>query len=165
MAELISKMLDQHYSTEVVTHGMWAVRRLRSLLPDIIIVEVEVPGDGIRLAELVGISPKFNTVPLILTCAAPTADMAMRARNAVVMRCRNCGEVRRLNGRCYLVIYRGLVPQIPLLSGMAPQHLTSPGFLLFNPPVGGIELPHQWHPALHIPSERIIFPSTCVLAS
>ena len=82
LATLISKMLSKHYGTDMAADGMKAVTKLREVSPDVIVVEVDVPGGGIKLAELVGISPKYNNIPVILMSANPTPDMIIRAKNA-----------------------------------------------------------------------------------
>ena len=82
VGNLISEMLVGKYSTEVATDGLKAVNKLRELLPDAMVVEVDIPGSGFKLTELVGMSPKYNTVPIILTSAYQTPDMVTRAQNA-----------------------------------------------------------------------------------
>ena len=47
-----------------------------------IVADVNVQGSGIRLAELVGISPELNHIPVILASANPTAETILKARNA-----------------------------------------------------------------------------------
>ena len=49
-----------------------------------IVADVNVQGSGIRLAELVGISPELNHIPVILTSANPTAETILKARIVVV---------------------------------------------------------------------------------
>lgn len=82
LANLIVRMLGDTYQTEVVTHGLWAFRKMRKGLPDVVVVDVRVPGNGIRLAELIGMSPELKDVPVILTGANPQPDIVLRARNA-----------------------------------------------------------------------------------
>ena len=82
IADLISKMLADQYRTEVVTHGMWAFNKLQKNPPDAMVVDIDIPGNGLRLTELVGISPEFNTVPIILMSVKPTSDIIRRAKNA-----------------------------------------------------------------------------------
>jgi len=82
LANLIVRMLGDTYQTQVVTHGLWAFRKMRKGLPDVVVVDVGVPGNGIRLAELIGISPELKDVPVILTGANPQPDIVLRARNA-----------------------------------------------------------------------------------
>ena len=82
IAILISQMLVQKYSTDVATDGLNAVKKLQELLPAVIVADVNIPGDGISLAELVGISPKYHTVPVILMSSNPSPDVVIRARNA-----------------------------------------------------------------------------------
>ena len=82
IAGLISKMLVREYSTDVVSDGIKAVDKLRKLLPSVLVVDAEIPGNGIALTELVGISPKFHSIPVILTSANPSSQMVIKARNA-----------------------------------------------------------------------------------
>ncbi len=82
LSGLIAKMIGSDYSTDVAHDGLGAVQKLRELLPEAIIVEVDIPGNGIKLTELVGINPKYSSVPIILTAANPSPDMIIRAKNA-----------------------------------------------------------------------------------
>ena len=82
LASLISKMLVGKYSTDVATDGLKAVSKLRELLPDLLVVDVDIPGSGVKLTELVGISPKYQAVPVILMSGKTTTDMVVRAQNA-----------------------------------------------------------------------------------
>jgi CheY-like chemotaxis protein len=82
LSGLISQMLAGEYSTDVAHNGVNAVRKLRELLPHAIVVEVDIPGDGIKLAELLGVNPKYSGVPIILTAANPSPDMIIRSKNA-----------------------------------------------------------------------------------
>lgn len=82
LSGLIQKMLTKDYATDVALTGMNAVDKLRQLLPDVIVVEADVPGGGFKLAELVGLSPKYRGIPVILMSGNPTPDMVLRARNA-----------------------------------------------------------------------------------
>ena len=82
MAALISRMLVENYSADVATDGLKAVQKLRTLLPSVIVADTDVPGSGLRLAELVGMSPKYRGIPIILTSARPSPDIVIKARNA-----------------------------------------------------------------------------------
>ena len=82
LSGLIAKMIGSDYSTDVAHDGLGAVQKLRELLPGAIIVEVDIPGNGIKLTELVGVNPKYSKIPIILTAANPSPDMIIRAKNA-----------------------------------------------------------------------------------
>ena len=83
LGNLIVKMLKQEYfNADLASDGLKALSKLRTQKPEIIVADAAVPGGGIKLAELVGISPKYKNVPVILTSANPTPDMIIRARNA-----------------------------------------------------------------------------------
>ena len=82
LSGLIAKMIGSDYSTDVAHDGLGAVQKLRELLPGAIIVEVDIPGNGIKLTELVGVNPKYSKIPIILTAANPFPDMIIRAKNA-----------------------------------------------------------------------------------
>ena len=83
-SELICKMISSKFATASVADGLTAVREIQESNPDVIVVEMSVPGKGIRLAELVGLSPKFNHIPVILTSTDPSVDIVMKARDAGV---------------------------------------------------------------------------------
>ncbi|MBI2950882.1 HDOD domain-containing protein [bacterium] len=83
-SDLICKMLSGKYQTTVATDGLQAVRALKESPPDVIVVEMSIPGSGLRLAELVGISPKFNHIPVVLTSANPSMDIVLKAKDAGV---------------------------------------------------------------------------------
>ncbi len=81
---LIAKMLPASYETDTVSDGMQAIKKLRSSKPELIVVEQDIPGNGIKLAELVGMSPKYSGIPIILVSANPSSDTIIRSRNAGV---------------------------------------------------------------------------------
>lgn len=82
LSGLISKMLAGDFSTDVAHNGLNAVQKLREILPHAIVVEVDIPGNGIKLTELLGVNPKYSGVPIILTAANPSPDMIIRSKNA-----------------------------------------------------------------------------------
>ena len=80
---LIVKMLQKdQLGSELVTDGLKAITKLRTFAPDVIVADVNIPGGGLRLAELVGMNPRLQNVPVILMSANPTPDIVIRARNA-----------------------------------------------------------------------------------
>lgn len=83
LGSLILKMLTQdQLGSELATDGLKAITKLRSFAPDLIVADVNIPGGGIRLAELVAMNPRLQNVPVILMSANPTPDIVIRARNA-----------------------------------------------------------------------------------
>lgn len=83
-ARLIVKMLESKCRAECAFDGGEAVRKLRASMPDVLLIEQNVPGGGLRLAELVGMNPDYAGVPVILTSARPSPDIIIQARNAGV---------------------------------------------------------------------------------
>lgn len=83
-SDLICKMLSGKYQTLVAPDGLQAVRALRETSPDVIVVEMGIPGNGLRLAELVGMSPKYSHIPVVLTSATPSLDIVLKAKEAGV---------------------------------------------------------------------------------
>ena len=81
---LISKMLAGNYETDTAPDGLQAIKKLRSATPDVLVVDQDIPGNGIRLAELVGLNPKYERLAIILTSGRPSPDTIIRARNAGV---------------------------------------------------------------------------------
>jgi len=58
LARLIAMMFKDE-PTEVAFDGATALDKISDSPPDVIIADVDVPGSGIRLAEIVGISPEY----------------------------------------------------------------------------------------------------------
>jgi putative nucleotidyltransferase with HDIG domain len=81
-ASMISKMLVRSYHTEVVHRGVEAFERIQDRLPDIIVADMDIPVGGLELAELVSMSPEYNSVPIILMSSKSTPDTVIRARRA-----------------------------------------------------------------------------------
>lgn len=79
-SSLIMKMLAGRYDSDTASDGPTAINKLRETPPDVLVAEESV--GGIRLAELVGMSDKFNHIPIILTSAKPSPDSIIRSRNA-----------------------------------------------------------------------------------
>ncbi len=83
LGSLILKMLHKdQLGSELATDGLKAITKLRTFAPDLIVADVNIPGGGIRLAELVAMNPRLQNVPVILMSANPTPDIVIRARNA-----------------------------------------------------------------------------------
>jgi putative nucleotidyltransferase with HDIG domain len=81
---LICKMLPGRYESLVAGDGLQAVQALKEHPPDVMVVEMAIPGNGLRLAELVGMSPKYNHIPVVLTSASPSLDIVLKAKEAGV---------------------------------------------------------------------------------
>ncbi|MBT3604743.1 MAG: HDOD domain-containing protein [Candidatus Latescibacteria bacterium] len=81
---LISKMLSSKFAPTTAKDGMEAIGYLRSNRPDLLIVEESIPGDGLRFCELMGMSPNFADLPIILLSVSPSPDGILRARAAGV---------------------------------------------------------------------------------
>ena len=81
---LIAKMLSGTFVTYTATDGLQAIQHLQETPPDLVLIEQSIPGDGLRLAELIGMSSAFDNLPIILMSVTPTAEGILRARNAGV---------------------------------------------------------------------------------
>jgi len=81
---LIAKMLSGKFATTTATNGIEAIKWLRNSRPDLLIIEESIPGDGIRFCELMGMSPSFANLPIILLSVSPSSDGILRARAAGV---------------------------------------------------------------------------------
>ncbi len=82
LAGLITKMLTGRYGTVLAHDGVTAVQTLAEQEPNVIVAGLDIPGSGLRLAEIVGISPKYIDVPVILTSAKPSPDTIIQAAKA-----------------------------------------------------------------------------------
>jgi len=81
---IICKMLEGRYGVESAFDGLSAVRMLRLATPDVIVVDQDIPGNGVRLVELIGMNPRLQKVGLILTSIKASPDMILRSRIAGV---------------------------------------------------------------------------------
>lgn len=68
--------------TDMAFDGVTALDKVKVSPPDVVIADIDVPGSGLRLAEIIGISPEYQKIPVILTSVNPTADTIVKARNA-----------------------------------------------------------------------------------
>lgn len=75
-------MMLREEQTDLAFDGATALGKVRGVKPDVIVADVDVPGSGIRLAEIVGMSPEYQKIPVILTSVSPTTDTIIKARNA-----------------------------------------------------------------------------------
>jgi DNA-binding response OmpR family regulator len=83
-SSLISKMLSSKFATATAKDGMEAIGYLRNNKPYLLIVEEGIPGDGLRFCELMGMSPNFSNLPIILLSVSPSPEGILRARAAGV---------------------------------------------------------------------------------
>ncbi len=81
---LIAKMLSGKFATQTATNGIEAIQWLKKSRPDLLIIEEGIPGDGIRFCEIMGMSPSFSKLPIILLSVSPSPDGILRARAAGV---------------------------------------------------------------------------------
>ncbi len=81
---LIARMLESSFVPQIASDGMQAIKKMRLEVPDAIVVDQDIPGNGIRLAELLGMNPKYQTIAIILTSTRPSPDIILRARSAGV---------------------------------------------------------------------------------
>lgn len=83
-SSLIAKMLGQQFLPDTAADGLQAIRKLRLDIPAAVIIDQDIPGNGIRLAELLGMNPKYRQIAILLTSARPSPDIIIRARAAGV---------------------------------------------------------------------------------
>jgi putative nucleotidyltransferase with HDIG domain len=81
---LICRMLEGSFVTDSAADGMQAIKKMRLDVPQAVIVDQDIPGNGVRLAELLAMNPKYQEVALLLTSAKPSPDSIIRARQAGV---------------------------------------------------------------------------------
>jgi putative nucleotidyltransferase with HDIG domain len=72
----------QKCAAESAYNGADAIRKLRDTTPDVIVVEQNIQGGGIRFAELVGMNPNYARVPVILTSTRPSPETIIQVKNA-----------------------------------------------------------------------------------
>ena len=82
--QLISRMLSTSFEVICVEESPEAARTLQSRNPDIVVAELDSPGGGLRLAELLDMNVVGHHTPFILTCIKPQADLVERARKVGV---------------------------------------------------------------------------------
>lgn len=82
-SSLIAKMLPaDQFLTETAVDGLQAIRSIRKHVPDLLLIEQSLQGGGLRLAELVGMNPKYRQIQVMLMSATPSPEGIIRARNA-----------------------------------------------------------------------------------
>ena len=81
---LIAKMLSDSFITATAKDGIEAISYLRANMPDLLLVEESIPGDGLRFCELMGMNRKFQDLPIILMSVSPSSKGILRARAAGV---------------------------------------------------------------------------------
>jgi DNA-binding response OmpR family regulator len=77
IARMLMKLLEKDYETVVARTGTEAMRLALETEPDLILLDVEMPGmDGFRVAELLKKDPDLTRIPVIfLTARGAAADV------------------------------------------------------------------------------------------
>lgn len=78
----ISRLLEKKFNCRVekVTDGITALTRLKTYLPEVIFLDVTMPGmDGIKTLETIKSSDKFKNIPVIMITAISERDTVMKA--------------------------------------------------------------------------------------
>jgi len=71
IAELLRHYLERaSHDVEVLTHGQEAIPRLRTRLPDLVILDRMLPGvDGLEICRLIRVSPDLADLPVMMVTA------------------------------------------------------------------------------------------------
>ena len=65
---LLADHLKSHgYQAEGVANGLEGAIRMRQSLPDLVIIDQEVPMGGVKTARLLRLHPSYQRIPVILT--------------------------------------------------------------------------------------------------
>ena len=55
------------YEVVCVSHGVEAVREMGRVMPDLLVIDQDVPAGGVRTARILRLNPKFRAIPMLLT--------------------------------------------------------------------------------------------------
>lgn len=80
--QMISQMISGAYSCDIVPDARSAVDALRSAIPDVIVADVDIPGGGLKLAQLLGVSPTLKAIPVVLMANGSADEFGKRAKQA-----------------------------------------------------------------------------------
>ena len=73
----------QGYRVVATDNGADAIRRAREVHPDVILMDVSMPGvDGIRATAALKADPATRDIPIIIVSAHPYGSVGKRARDA-----------------------------------------------------------------------------------
>jgi HD-like signal output (HDOD) protein len=82
-AQLISRMMQGHFEVTCADGCSSGLKSVQELQPDMVLVALGA-GEGLRMAELMGMSVRGRHTPCVLTCIKPQADLVDRALTAGV---------------------------------------------------------------------------------
>jgi DNA-binding response OmpR family regulator len=83
IARMLAKVLEKEYETVVATSGTEAIRLALEIAPDLVLLDVEMPGiDGFRVAELLKKDPDLAKIPVIFLTARGAAGDVVRGIQA-----------------------------------------------------------------------------------
>jgi DNA-binding response OmpR family regulator len=83
IARMLAKVLEKEYETVVATSGTEAMRLALEIAPDLVLLDVEMPGiDGFRVAELLKKDPDLTKIPVIFLTARGAAGDVVRGIQA-----------------------------------------------------------------------------------
>jgi CheY-like chemotaxis protein len=73
----------QGYRVVATDNGADAIRRAREVHPDVILMDISMPGvDGIRATAALKADPSTRDIPIIIVSAHPYGSVGKRARDA-----------------------------------------------------------------------------------
>ena len=68
LRDLIDRCLGRkEYEVVGVRHGVEAIQEMRHALPDLLLIDQNVPAGGIRTARILRLNPKFRSIPILIT--------------------------------------------------------------------------------------------------
>ena len=81
--QIVGELLtQQHYEVMLATSGEAAIERVRARKPDLILLDVMMPGiDGIEVCRRLQLDPATQDIPIIFVTAAHDSDLAVQGLN------------------------------------------------------------------------------------
>lgn len=81
---LLQALIADGHQVDAVPHGVEAVRQMNRLVPDLLLIDQEVPAGGLRTAEIIRLHPRFGRIAILLGVqAGPQALMQDLLRRGV----------------------------------------------------------------------------------
>ena len=83
MGNLLGRILESgSHRPRAIHSAVDALKSLRDEPTDAIVVDMDAEPDGLKFAELVGMNPRYERIPVVITSARPMPDSVAVANNA-----------------------------------------------------------------------------------
>ena len=86
LSQIFTLTLSESFVTETITDGARALVRLSEIIPDLVVLDINLPGaSGAQILQSIRANPRFNSTRVILATADPRQAYDLQDKVDIVL--------------------------------------------------------------------------------